>query len=720
MITISGKTIHLQTQNTSYVMYRNREDDLLNFHFGGKIAVCDYTQDPDLLLEAFQVLVSSDEHPHLSSLPQEYPAYGRSEQRHPAFQLVNSLGNSIVSLKYKDCRVLEGQAFQMAEMPTLFAGEGGVDTLEVVLADDGIGLEVALYYTVFEKYDVIARNAVIINRGDAPIELKSAYSANVDMPQGEYDLIHFCGDWGAERGMERTTMSKGAIVEICDNTGRGGRWNNPFVMVATPDADEEHGEVYGFNLVYSGNHSTIAQMDWAGRMRIQQGISNQSFSWLLSPNEEFQTPQCVICYSGNGFGEMSHKYHGLYQNHLMRSKWAKKQRPILINSWEGCYFDFDEAKLLDMAENAKKVGIELFVLDDGWFGKRDDAKSSLGDWVVNKRKLPNGLSGLADKINAMGMEFGLWFEPEMISPDSDLYRAHPDWAVHVPQIRAVEYRYQWVLDLSNPEVRDHIVKVVGDVLRGANISYVKWDMNRIVCDVPFDGFYHSYVLGYYNIMSRLTEEFPEILFEGCCAGGGRFDPGVLAYMPQIWTSDNTDAIARLKIQHGTSMSYPLSAMGAHVSPVPNHQTGRITSLRTRADVACFGMFGYELNIAKMTEEELAQAREQIIFAKRIQPLIREGDFHRLRSPFESNETVWQVVSKDQSHVFVMGCRVLSTLRGNRQLEDKVRLRGLDPDACYEDINTGKQYPGSLLMKRGILMRYAVEDFATSTLELKKK
>ena len=716
MITIQGKTIHIQTKNASYVMYRNHEEDLLNFHFGRKIAVCDYTEDEDLLHEAFQVLASTEKHPHLSSLPQEYPVYGRSEQRHPALQLVNSLGNSILALKYKECRILEGVAYQMEGMPTLF---GNADTLEIVLADDAVGVEVLLYYTVFEAYDVIARNAVIINKADAPIELKSAYSCNVDLPQGKYEVHHLCGDWGRERGMEKTAMAKGAILEICDNTGRGSRWNNPFLMVATPGADETNGEVYGFNLIYSGNHSTVAQMDWAGRLRIQQGISNQSFSWLLEPEEEFLTPQSVICYSAEGFGKLSHNYHDLYRNHLMRSKWANKQRPILLNSWEGCYFDFDEARLLAMAENAKKVGIELFVLDDGWFGKRNDAKSSLGDWFINYQKLPEGLSGLADKLSAMGMQFGLWFEPEMISPDSELCRKHPDWVVRVPQIEPIEYRYQWVLDLTKPEVCDYLVQVIGDVLRGANITYVKWDMNRIVCDVPYDGFYHAYVLGYYNIMSRLTEGFPEILFEGCCSGGGRFDPGVLAYMPQIWTSDDSDAIARLKIQHGTSLCYPLSTMGAHVSPVPNHQVGRITSLKTRADVACFGMFGYELDIAQMTEEELEEAKAQIAFAKRIQPLVREGDFHRLRSPFENNETVWQVTAKDQSHSFVMGCRVLSIIRNNRQVEDKVRLRGLDPDATYEEVNTGKRYPGSLLMNRGILLRYAQEDFNTCTLELRK-
>ena len=719
MIIQNGKTIHLQTKNASYVMYRNHEEDLLNFHFGKKIADADYSQNLELLLESFPVITSHENHPHLSSIPQEYPAYGRTDQRHPAFELVNTLGNSISCLKYKECRVLEGQAFQMESMPTLFAGNGKVDTLELVLSDDTIGLEVLLYYVVFEDYDVIARNAVIVNQADAPIELRSAYSANVDLPQNAYDLIHFCGDWGKERGLERSELRKGVTLEIADNTGRGSRWNNPFVMVTTPGADETHGEVYGFNLIYSGNHSTVAQMDWAGRLRIQQGISNQSFSWLLEPGEEFLTPQSVICYSAEGFGELSHKYHKLYTNHLMRSKWTKEQRPVLINSWEGCYFDFDEAKLLAMAEKAKTAGIELFVLDDGWFGKRDDAESSLGDWVVYKKKLPDGLDGLAKKINAMGMKFGLWFEPEMVSPDSDLCRAHPEWVVRVPQVEPIHYRFQWVLDLSNPDVCDYIVDAIAKVLRSADISYVKWDMNRIVCDAPFDGFHHSYVLGYYDIMSRLTEAFPDILFEGCCSGGGRFDPGVLAYMPQIWTSDNSDAISRLKIQYSTSMCYPLSTMGAHVSPVPNHQIGRVTSLKTRADVAFFGMFGYEFDIAQMSEEELEEIAQQTAFAKRIQPLIRDGVFYRLRSPYETNECIWQVASEEKDHVFMMACRVLSEVCNRRYLEPKVCLRGLDAEALYEDVATGKRYSGSLLMNRGLVMDYATQDFATITMELKK-
>ena len=716
MILQNGKTLHIQTKHASYVIVRNDREDLLNFHFGQKLADWDYAADPGLLLEPHSVLANDTADPYLSFLPQEYPGYGRSDQRQPAFRLTNALGNSVTRMKYQGCRILDGQAVTIPGMPSL---RGPADTLEITLVDEAIGLEVLLQYTVFPEYDVIARNAVIRNCAEQAVTLRSVFSACVDLPLGEYDLIHFPGDWAEERSLVRTRLSVGTSTEVSDNTGRGSRWNNPFIMIAKPDADETHGHVYGFNLIYSGNHSSVAERGVKGHLRILQGISGQAFSWELAPGEEFHTPQSVICFSDNGFEGITHRYHDLYRRHLISKKWADAHRPVLLNSWEGCYFDFDEAKLLEMAGKAKQAGIELFVLDDGWFGKRNNTRSSLGDWVVHKGKLPEGMDSLVSKINAMGLDFGLWFEPEMVSPDSDLYRAHPDWVVRVPQYDPVAYRYQYVLDLSRREVRDYIVEAVGRVLRSANIVYVKWDMNRIVCDVPGDGYYHRYCLGYYDIMQRLTEGFPHILFEGCCSGGGRFDPGVLAYMPQIWTSDNTDAVCRLKIQYSTSMCYPLSTMGAHVSAVPNHQTGRITSLKTRADVAYTGMFGYELDVTNMAEDELSQIAAQTAFARRIQPLMRQGRFYRLRSPFETNECIWQVVSEGKDHVFFMACRVLTGIVRNRHYEPKVQLRGLDPEAVYEDTATGRRYSGSLLMHRGITVEYASEDFTTVTMELKK-
>ena len=716
MILQNGKTFHIQTQGASYVIIRNEQEDLLNFHFGPKIADWDYAADPQLLLEPHATIDNETYEPNLSFLPQEYPCYGYTDQRNPAFLLTNIFGNRVTHLKYKDFCILKEQAVQIPDMPAL---RGPADTLQIILADDAIQLEVVLQYVVFSEYDIIARNAVIRNKAERPVTLHKACSVCVDLPLGEYDLIHFPGDWGQERTMTRTRLSKGTSTEIADNTGRGSRWNNPFIMVAKPDATETHGHVYGCNLIYSGSHSSVLERGVEGHLRILQGISDQTFSWTLEAGQEFHTPQSVLCFSANGFEGITHRYHDLYRRHLIKQSWVYTRRPILLNSWESCYFDFDEDKLLTMATTAKQAGVDLFVLDDGWFGKRDNDRNSLGDWVVSQKKLPNGIDGLAKKLNALGLEFGLWFEPEMVSPDSDLYRAHPDWVIHVPQHAPLQYRFQYVLDLSRPEIRDYIVDAVSNVLRSANITYVKWDMNRIVCDVPCDGYYHRYCLGYYNIMQRLTEAFPHILFEGCCSGGGRFDPGVLAYMPQIWTSDNTDPICRLQIQYGTSMCYPLSTMGAHVSAAVNHQTNRITSAKTRADVAYAGIFGFELDMSKMTEEDLAQAAQQAAFARHIQPLVLNGRFYRFRSPFETNECIWQIVSEQKDHVFFMACRVLTGIVRNRHYDPKVQFRGLDEDGIYEDVASGKRYSGSLLMHRGITVAYSFADFATYTMELKK-
>ena len=477
--------------------------------------------------------------------------------------------------------------------------------------------------------------------------------------------------------------------------------------------DETHGEVYGFSLVYSGNHSTVAKIDQFGNLRVQQGINPHQFEWILKPNESFCTPQSIICYSDSGIGAMTREYHDVFRNNLMRSKWVNKKRPILINNWEGTYFDFTEEKLLQMAEKAHKAGIELFVLDDGWFGKRNNDTCSLGDWKVNYDKLPSGIDGLAEKINKIGMKFGLWFEPEMISPDSDLYREHPDWAIHIDEREGVQSRNQMVLDLSRDEVCEYVINAVSDILANANIEYVKWDMNRQLTDMPRLGYNHEYTLGYYKIMSAITEKFPNILFEGCSAGGGRFDAGVLAYMPQIWTSDNSDAIARLKMQYSTSMCYPVYSISSHVTASPNHQCGRVTSLKTRADVAYCGTFGYELDVTKMSDEEFEEIKAQIKFEKRIQDLMCNGDLYRLINPYETNYCSWEVVSKDKKHIFVMACKVLAVAQTK---SEKVKLQGLDTNKQYRNIFTGKVYSGDFLMYHGIRANYEMKDFSTVVFE----
>ncbi len=716
MIVKKNNTVFLQGKSMSYVLMENGEGDLLNFHFGPKLSPEDYCADPELWIEGFGELSNTA---NLTNIPQEYPAFGHNDTRSPAYQVVNSFGNPISKLVVESYKIHAGFVPELEGLPCLFDKTAKADTLEVVLTDKGIGLEAHLYYVVFDGFDVVARHTVFVNKSDVPMTLRRACSANVDLPEDRYELIHFAGEWGRERGMERTPLHRGIRMEVTDTSGRGSREVNPFLMVATHGANETQGQVYGFNLIYSCNHAATVQVSTEGKLRIQQGISAQSFAWELQPGEAFTTPQCVICYSGEGFGALSRQYHKLYREHLMRSEFTFKPRPVLINNWEATYFDFNEEKLTAMAQKAKAAGIDLFVLDDGWFGARNSAQTSLGDWFTNLQKLPSGIDGLAKKINELGLQFGLWFEPEMISQQSELYRAHPDWAIQVPNLNPTHQRFQLVLDLSRQEVCDHVIKAVGDILRCGRISYVKWDMNRNIFDIPAEGFYHKYALGYYRIMKALTEEFPQVLFEGCCSGGGRFDPGVLAYMPQIWTSDNSDAICRLKIQYSTSMCYPLSAMGAHVTAVPNHQVGRLTSLKTRADVAYCGVFGYELDITKCTEEEIGIIRQQIAYSKHIQSLVHSGDFYRLRSPYEGNECIWQVVSPEKDRVFLVACRVLSVIGRQKYYEPKVKFQGLDREATYRDVATGKCYRGDLLMGRGITIKYAIEDFTSVTMELEK-
>lgn len=706
MITQNGKTIHLTGREFSYVMFIDEFNNLLHFHFGKKIADLDYS----LMEEEWtQALGFVSDRRCLDVYQQEYPSYGYTDLRNPAYQVKNKFGNMVSALTVKNYVIQNGEVPEISGMPALYKGNCHADTLKVILEDVTIGLEVHLLYTVFEEYNVIARSAVLINKSDENMCINSAYSASVDFPQGEYDVIHFPGSWGRERDRVRTHLTMGLKAELESARGGSSAQLNPFVMITSPDADEVHGEVYGFALCYSGNHSTVAKIDQFGFLRVQQGLNPHQFEWFLGAGETFETPQSIICYSDEGFGKMSREYHDLIRNNLMRSKWADKDRPVLINNWEGTYFKFTEEKLLAMADKAAAVGIDLFVLDDGWFGKRDDDRSGLGDWFVNRKKLPLGIDGLAAKMNEKGLKFGLWFEPEMVNPDSDLYRAHPDWAVHVEERNPVLSRHQLVLDLSKDEVCEYIIRVVSDILENANIEYVKWDMNRQITDMPCGGYNHKYTLGYYKIMSTITERFPHILFEGCSSGGARFDLGVLAYMPQIWASDNSDAVARLKIQYATSMCYPISTISSHVTASPNHQCGRLTSLKTRADVAYMGAFGYELDITKMTEEELATVKEQIKLDKKLQTLMRTGDFYRILDPYETNYCSWEVVSKDRKKAFLFVGRVLTKAQTK---EAPIKLQGIDESKFYRNVFTGKEYPGSMLMHRGIRPCFKWEDFAT--------
>jgi len=711
MIRINGNTIHLQAGDMSYVMFITDEKYLMHFHFGKKIKDRDYSLMEEYIWEDFGFttdVTALDVH------PQEYPAYGRSDLRDPAYEIKNVFGNTLSELTFKEYNIIKG-TLPIKGMPSLFS-DGDGETLEVVMEDKATGLLVKLYYTVFDKYSIIARNAVLCNNSDNEMVIESAFSASVDLPVNDYEIIYFSGAWARERYMQRTPLKQGLMANIGNMRGASGHQLNPFVMVATEGATETEGDVYGFSLIYSGNHSTVAKVDHFGCTRIRQGINPSGFEWTLKKGESFATPQSVICYSADGFGTMSHNYHRLYKKHLMRSKWKDRRRPLLVNNWEGTYFDFNEEKILEIAKVGMEVGLDLFVLDDGWFGNRNDDKTSLGDWFVNRDKLPSGIDGLAKKINDLGLMFGLWFEPEMISRESELYKKHPDWAIQVEERRAVEVRNQLILDITRDEVKEYVIETVSGILSSANIGYVKWDMNRQMTDMPCKGYNHRYTLALYEIMEEITSRHPDVLFEGCSAGGGRFDAGILAYMPQIWASDNSDAVARLSIQHSTSMCYPVYSISTHVTASPNGQNGRITSLKTRGDTAYMGTFGYELDLTKATDAEKEEIKKQVEFQHKIADLVRCGDFYRLMSPYEGNFCGWEMVSEDKSEALLYVCKVLVLA----QCKDKrIKLLGLDPDARYVDSRTGKIYDGDFLINFGIRVNYKDCDFATEIVHLTK-
>lgn len=562
----------------------------------------------------------------------------------------------------------------------------------------------------------------MINRGSKPVVLEKVMSASVDFESSGYELVSLPGAWGRERHIERTPLRSG-VQSLESRRGASSHQHNPFFALAAPDAGEEHGEVYGLNLVYSGNFTAGAEVDQVFHTRAWIGINDYDFSWLLESGDCFQSPEAVMVYSSKGFGEMSRTYHRLYRSRLVRSKYRDEVRPILANNWEATYFDFDEEKIIGLAKEAAGLGIELLVLDDGWFGKRNSDNCSLGDWYVNREKLPDGLGRLAEKVEECGVKFGLWLEPEMVSPDSDLYRAHPDWCIHVPNRMRTECRNQLTLDLSRQEVCDFIVDAVCTVLDSADISYIKWDMNRHMSALGSAGLPaerqkempHRYMLGLYNVLERIVSRYPDVLFESCSGGGGRFDPGMLYYMPQTWTSDDTDAVERLFIQYGTSLAYPTSAMGAHVSAVPNHQSGRVTSLKMRGDVAMSGNFGYELDLMKFTEEEKEEVRAQVAQYKELRTFVPYANLYRTESPFDGNTASWVFVSEDGRDVFGVRFHILCEVNGRAE---RMKFAGLEEEAMYRVAGEDKVYSGAELMYIGLAVDYW-GDFQSRTWRLKR-
>lgn len=711
MIYLNNNTIHLQGKSTSYIMTVGEHNDLLHYYYGKKLADREYKA---IAMKDENQCAFLPEGYTLENYRQEYPSYGYSDLKSPAYDVFNSDGNNISMLKVTDIKIKDG-VYNPCGLPHILQKDNTAQTSYITLCDEVINLEVTLIYTVFDEYDVIIRSAEFKNLSDKPIRIDRAYSSCLELYTEKRDVIYFPGSWARERYMERAEIRHGEKIDISNARGGSGHNMNPFAIVCNENANENYGEAIGFSLIYSGNHSTYIESDADLNLRIMQDINPQDFSYTLNPNENLETPQSVICYSLNGIGGVSRELNRLYRNNLCRSKWANKDRPILINNWEATYFDFTEDKLVSLAKTAKETGIELFVLDDGWFGSRNDDFQGLGDWFVNKSKLPSGIDGLSQKINDVGLKFGIWIEPEMVNPNSDLFRAHPDWVIHVPNRQPTLSRNQLILDLTRKEVRDYIVKSISNIL-SQGVSYVKWDMNRPMTDMPRPGYNYEYTLGYYDILDRLTKAFPHILFEGCASGGGRFDAGALHYVPQIWTSDNSDAVARLKIQYSTSIGYPLSSISAHVTASPNHQNGRITPLKTRADVAHAGMFGYELDITQMSNEDIEEIKKQISFYKSIRTLIRTADFYRLQSPYETNYCTWQAVSPDKNEAFVMSCKI-ETVRDKEN--NYIKLYGLDSSATYTDTLTGKTYYGDELLNRGIMFEYELKDFSTVIMHLVK-
>lgn len=674
----------------------------------------------------------------LDCFPTEYSTHGVGDYRESSIRVRSAAGHSAVLLTYESHEIYRGKA-GLAGLPATFGDESEVTTLAITCRDSVLGLRAVLLYSVFEDTDAIARSVRIYNDSDQPIFLEKAMSVCLDMDNRDFDMITLHGSWARERHMDRRRVSHGKHA-VSSLRGEPGHQEHPFLAVLEHTATQTRGDVYGFSFVYSGNFRMQAEMNQFASVRVTVGIEPEDFSWKLAPGESFQTPEAVLVYSGEGLGGMSRTYHDLYRKHLIRSPYREKKRPILINNWEATYFDFDEKKLLDIAREAAGLGIEMLVMDDGWFGNRYDDNRALGDWQVNEEKLKGGLKELVDGVNALGMEFGIWFEPEMISPESKLYQEHPDWAIAISGRTPGLARNQYVLDISRSEVRDCILEQVFAVLHSANIKYVKWDMNRPLSDLGSaileadrqGELYHRYVLGMYDMQERLLAEFPELLLENCSGGGARFDPGMLYYSPQIWCSDDTDAIERLAIQEGTALVYPLSAMGAHVSVCPNHTVGRNTPFETRGYVALAGTFGYELDITALSEEDKQMVGRQTAMYHRFNDLVREGDYYRIASYGDNHlYDCYQVVSKDRKESLITYVQVLSEPNQHSRI---LHLQGLDGKAEYRvyevDMqgasageivkDTGKVYSGQLLQSGGMILERLWGDFRAKLIWLKRQ
>ena len=715
------QVFYLHTKNTSYIMGILHGEYLLHLHYGKKVhAYHNFARSLPIHNDTTWCgvdIMDSDTIYSTELLPMEYPTYGSADLRTPAFHAEYETGSAVTCLSYCGYEIYPGKKPLDGLPATYVENNSEADTLEITLADPLTGLKIILTYSVFEDYDVITKSVRAVNEGAQPIDVQSILSSTTYLFDKNYEFVHLTGAWARERHIQKQPLMNGTM-QIDSKRVASGHIHSPFLALARPWATENQGEVYGYSFVYSGNFIMQTETNQQDVVRVNIGINPFGFHWLLEPGEAFQAPEVIMTFSDSGFGTMSRRFHRIFRQRLCRGKYRDTERPVLINNWEATYYDFDEGKILNISKKAHDVGVELLVLDDGWYGKRDGGDSSLGDWRPYPKKLPNGIDGLADKIAEMGMRFGLWFEPEMVSENSDLFRTHPDWYIGIPGRKKTPARGpgQLVLDLTRPEVCDYIVEELSAVLRSAKISYVKWDMNRNITEIGSatlpanrqQELPHRYMLGLYSILERLVTAFPDVLFEGCAGGGGRFDAGMLYYFPQYWTSDDTDAIERLYIQHGTSLVMPACTMGAHVSAVPNHQVHRTTPLQTRGHIAMAGQFGYEMDLGKLSEEETELVRQQIRQYKEIRSTIHFGNLYRLRSPFEGENTAWEYVSADLKQVVLIYCTIRAhVITGMTQ----IRFEGLKENAQYRNTETGEIYDGDFLMNVGLYLSDS-KDYAT--------
>jgi len=714
-------TFTLHTKNTTYQMKVDRYGVLLHLYYGSRTEgnmeyLVTYT---DRGFSGNLYDAGHDRTYSLDVLPQEYPVFGTGDYRSPALIVKNHDGSFACDLRYYGHQITCGK-YSLQGLPAVYADQKEAQTLAIFLRDPVSGVQVRLMYGVLPEYDIITRTAIVKNKGSEPVLLEKVLSASIDIVNGDFDLITFGGRYAMERIFNRDRMEQGSIV-IGSRRGYSSHQFNPMMILAEHRTTENYGKCYAMSFVYSGAWKGKAERDHVELTRLQMGLHDENFSYPLDPEESFVAPEVVMSCSTSGLARLSQNLHDCFRSHLCRGKYKEASRPILVNSWESCYFDFNGETIIQLAKEAADLGIDMVVMDDGWFGKRNSDRTSLGDWVVNEEKLGMPLGQLIERVNALGVKFGLWIEPEGISEDSDLYREHPDWAYVIPGRNPERSRSQLVLDFSRKDVVDAMFAKICAVLDQGNIEYVKWDCNRSIGNL-YSHDTHSqskvlfdYMLGVYDFMDRLVRRYPNILFETCSGGGGRFDAGMLYYSPQIWTSDNTDAIDRLRIQYGTSFGYPVSCMGSHVSAVPNHQTGRITSMNTRGVVAMSGTFGYELNLGHLTEEEKEEVRQQIKTFRKYEKLIQQGRYYRLSNPYEDALVAWEFISKDQTEVLMS---VVAQEVHGYMLIPYVKFRGLKRGCMYRDQATGRLYPADALIDMGLPVIPSKEEYAATQMYLK--